>query len=175
MTVIPECGVHQDRARAGKGFTRKSAHQSPEPLFDLPPERIPHPNGNGYLPDWLVGEIHASPGPRFRTHATWTRCPRCQAIILTGLDDPVIADAATVDPSPLTALQELICALENRPTYLLVLMGATGRIVARHKWQHPAGTAGKHPVVPAHNCKHRFPGFIPPPAPERPTHDHPPF
>jgi hypothetical protein len=158
--------------RAGKNFTQKAGISVTAPLFELPPDRIPHPDG-GWLPDWLAAEIHASEGPRYRTQAIWCRCSRCEEIILAGLDDPCVAANATVDPTPLTPLQELICALEHRRTYRFHQAGTGGRIQTRDKWQPPAG--GDPPVIPAHKCGHRFPGFVIPPAPERTSNDKPPF
>jgi hypothetical protein len=164
--------THQrSRTRAGKTFTPKAGITVTAALFELPPDPIPHPDG-GWLPDWLANEIRTATGPRYRTNAAWCRCPKCEAIILAGLDDPCIAAPAKVDPTPLTPLQELVCALEHRSTYRLHLAGTSGRIQARDRWQPPAG--GDPPVVPAHLCGNRFPGFTPP-AIERTRHDKPPF
>lgn len=152
--------------------SKKTVTPAQRALFSLPPDPIPHPCG-GWLPEWLAAEIRAEHPNGFRTIAVWTRCRRCAAIILTGLDDPCVAANAAVDPTPLTPTGELVCALEHRPTYRLHLQGTGARIQARHTWQPPAG--GHPPVVPAHNCRHRFPGFILQPAPERPDHAKPPF
>lgn len=156
----------------GEALSLKKPLSVTAPLFELPPEPIPHPAG-GWLPEWLAAEIRAGHGNAYRTYAVWTRCRKCDAIILTGLDDPVIAASAAVDPTPLTPVQELICALEHRATYRLMLAGSGARIQWRDKWQPPAG--GDPPVVPAHKCAHRFPGFLVPPAIERPTDGKPPF
>lgn len=153
---------------------------TPEPaLFTLPAPPIPHPQG-GWLPSWLTEQILANPQPRFRTSAIWTRCPMCAAIILTGIDDAVIGQNASIDPTPLDPVAELVCALEHRPTYRLHLMGTTGRIQTRDQWnnRHPAGSPHKPPIVPAHRCGHQFPTFATPA--ERTHHgshrtDRPPF
>jgi hypothetical protein len=154
-----------------EGLTLKTPISVTAPLFELP---IEHPDG-GYLPEWLASEIRAEHPHAYRTNATWTRCYKCQAIILTGLDDPCIAASAIVDPTPLSPLQELICSLEHRPTYRLHLAGTTGRIQYRDKYQPPAGTPGKPPIVPSHKCTHRFPGFVIPPERTRNEDTRPPF
>jgi hypothetical protein len=175
VTDISYLETHQrSRTRAGDESTENTRISVTRPLFELPPPRIPHPE-KGWLPDWLAAEIHAAHPNSFRTLAVWTRCARCAAIILTGLDDPVVAASASVDPSPLTPTGELVCALENRKTYRLHHFGTTARIQARDKYQPPAGTKNKPPIVPAHRCDHRFPGFTIQPAPERPANDNPPF
>lgn len=161
----------------GEALSLKKPLSVTPSLFELPPDPIPHPEGEGYLPEWLAAEIRAGHGNAYRTIAVWTRCLRCAAIILTGLDDPCIAANAAVDPTPLTPVQELICTLEYRPTYRLHLQGTGARIQHRDQWngRTPAGTKGKPPVVPSHRCDHRFPGFIVPPATERQTSGKPPF
>jgi hypothetical protein len=166
----------------GKGVKSPLRNEAPEKsvtastpaLFELPPDPIEHPDG-GWLPEWLAAEIRASDGPSYRTYAAWCRCPKCAAIILTGLDDPCGAANASVDPSPLTPLQEFICSLEHRETYRIHLAGTSARIQRRDRWQPPAGTKGKPPIVPAHLCHKRFPGFIVQPAIERTTNGQPPF
>jgi hypothetical protein len=160
----------------GGGFYLKQQLSVPATLFELPPDPVPHPEG-GWLPEWLAAEIRAGHGNAYRTYAVWTRCAKCAAIILTGLDDPCVAANAAVDPTPLTPVQELICTLEYRPTYRLHLAGTGARIQHRDQWngRTPAGTKGKPPVVPSHRCEHRFPGIIDPPETERQSDGKPPF
>lgn len=144
-------------------------------LFSLPAPRVPHPAG-GWLPGWLCEELAKGHPPTMRVRATWCRCPGCGHIVLTGLDDPVMGAAATVDPTPLDPYTELACALRNIPTYRLHHHGTTARIAKRTRWDTPAGTPGTSPVVPAHQCgRTRLPGFVIPPEPERQHHDTPPF
>jgi hypothetical protein len=155
---------------------KKDGH-CPSALFDLPPEPFPHPSGEGVLPLWLAEELRAENPNRYLTKATWTRCRKCKAIVQTGLDDPVIASPAMIDPTPLTPLQDLTCALTHRTTYRLFQAGTETRISHRDQFNrhHPAGEAGQPPIVPAHRCGARFPGFTIPPQPERTHDDRPDF
>jgi hypothetical protein len=175
VTDIGEDSAYQDHVRAGRLYRKTTEKLSLNPpLFDLPPDPIPHPDG-GRIPDWIAAQIHASNGPAYRTTATWCRCPNCQEIILTGLDAHILAAAAQTDPTPLNPVQELLCALNHRATYRIHQTGTTFRIQARDKYQPPAGTPGKPPIVPAHVCYHRHPGFLTPPHTERTHHATPPF
>lgn len=155
----------------------KKANIGPPALFDVPPEQIPHPLGWGFLPEWLSEEIRADHPNRYLTKATWTRCRKCSEVVLTGLDDPVLAAPAMIDPTPLTPLQDLTCALTHRTTYRLLQAGTETRISCRDQWNrhHPAGAPGKPPIVPAHRCGARFPSFAIPPVPERTPDDRPAF
>jgi hypothetical protein len=175
VTDFRETGTNQ-RSRAHTLREKPPKKRSlPSPtLFTLPAPRHPHPDG-GLLPAWLCEELQLQHPIAFRATAVWTRCPKCQAIILTGLDDPVIGSPATVDPTPLNPVQELICALEHRPTYRLHHTGSTAHIQHRDRWQKPAGTPNAPPVVPAHRCGHRYPGLTIPAEPERQHHAQPPF
>lgn len=146
----------------------------PPALFALPAPRQPHPDG-GWLPQWLNEEIAKQHPPNQRIQATWTRCPKCAHIILTGLDDPCLGQAAAVDPTPLDPYGELACAILHVPTYRLHHYGTTARITRRTVWDKPAGAPNTSPVVPAHRCHRRFPGFTIPAEPERQNHDNPPF
>jgi hypothetical protein len=143
-------------------------------LFSLPAPRHPHPDG-GWLPQWLNEELAKQHPPTSRPAATWTRCGKCHAIILTGLDDPCLGHPAAVDPTPLNPYTELACAILRIPTYRLHHQGTTARIAARTRWDQPAGAPGTAPVVPAHRCGRRFPGFTIPPETERQEHAAPPF
>jgi hypothetical protein len=82
------------------------------------------------------------------------RCRSCQAPILIGLDAPLCALRADVDPQPLSALGEALAHLEDRRTYALCNDGPrivldyrdAGRIAHR-----PAGT-GRFDVMAEHRC-----------------------
>lgn len=178
MTDISEVRTHQrTRTRAGETFTPKIPQTVTRPLFDLPAGQIPHPSGEGVLPSWLAEELRLERPNRYLPGATWTRCGKCGEIVQTGIDDPVMGEQAMVDPTPLTPLQDLTCAMTGRTTYRLFQAGTVTRISARDQFtrHHPAGAEGQPPIVPAHRCGARFPGFTIPPEPERHDHDHPPF
>lgn len=149
--------------------TRKRAQQA----LPIP---VPHPDGNGIMPQWLVDALDQKNPPRNPRTAVWTRCRNCDEIILVGLDADILAQDATVDPTPLDAAQELICALTGRPTYTAQVRGQSVEIWYRQiSIERPPNAAGTWPVVPTHKCGARFPGFLIPPEPERNTNREPPF
>lgn len=81
-------------------------------------------------------------------------CPTCRARILAGLDDDKAALRADVDPSPVTALGEMLAQLEGRRTYALV--HNFGRLVLDYRdagriAYRPAGS-GRLDVLAEHRC-----------------------
>lgn len=143
-------------------------------LIEDPPPPIPHPDGHGYIPAWIAEQIHEDRpsnggSPLARFHA----CPNCQAIVLTGLDGHIIADMVTVDPTPLSRQGEAACILIGRETYTV------WRVINGYEITDRRGPRirqrGHAPIVPAHQCGARFPGFIAPPALPSDTDAPPPF
>lgn len=83
-----------------------------------------------------------------------TTCPSCAAKILDGLDADICAMVATTDPTPLTALGEVLALLDGRCTY--TLLRDAGRLVLDSRPDYriaamPAGT-GTFDVLPEHRC-----------------------
>lgn len=135
-----------------------------------------HPDGTGTMPQWVTDQLNDDTLSMPHRNAIFTRCPRCQDITITGLDANILAQHATADPTPLDATQELACALTNRPTYTAQLRGTTLTIWYREiHIEKPPNTPGTWPVIPAHRCGQRFPGFLIPAQPERTKDAPPPF
>ena len=106
------------------------------------------------IPEWLKRHIEATTGaPLGARKASGTRCRRCHARLLTGLDHDLCAGQALVDPFPLTPMGELLALLAGRPTYRLVPAGH-GRFELdyRDEWQIANKPPGKFDVLAAHKC-----------------------
>jgi|GEM_PF-3096392 len=120
------------------------------------------------LPAWVREQLAIAAWPISRK-AHFERCPNCNALILRGLDHDVCAINVTVDPTPITRHLEVACIIAGRPTYT--------------PWKVPGGyeltrrdpffdTDTPRPILPAHQCGARFPGFLTPRR-ERTTHGWP--
>lgn len=82
------------------------------------------------------------------------RCRRCGRRTLVGLDSEWAAVRAEVDPTPITALGEMVAQLEGRRTYALVVDG--GRYVLDYRdagriSHRPAGSK-RLDVLVEHRC-----------------------
>lgn len=126
--------------------------------------------------EWLKQLLETKTGG-FRA-AQWQRCPTCDQITLHGMDADICAGMATVDPTPLSPLQELACFIIGRDTYTLKPREKGYELSDRR----PAYLYGPRPpdhqgkiIVPAHQCGARFPGFIQRPATKETTNDQPDF
>ena len=126
--------------------------------------------------EWLKQLLEQKTGG-FRA-ARWGRCPTCNELTLHGMDADLTAGMATVDPTPLSPLQELACFITERETYSLKDRGNSYELNDRRG----AYLYGPRPpnhhnktIVPEHQCGARFPGFIPRPATKETTNAHPPF
>lgn len=130
-------------------------------LFELEPdEQRPAPTEWDIIEARLIRAGHLSPEGIGR-RAQPRRCRDCHARILTGLDDDIAALRADVEPTPVTALGEMIAHLEGRRTYALV--HNFGRLVLDYRdanriAHRPAGT-GRLDVLVEHRCasRTRFP------------------
>ncbi|HEX8627081.1 MAG TPA: hypothetical protein VF755_02790 [Catenuloplanes sp.] len=95
------------------------------------------------------------------------RCPRCPALLLTGVTEGV---PVHVDPVPVTAAGELAAVLSGRATYTL----ARGELVHRDGDRDHLGD----PVLIAHRCGHPVPPEHRKPLPAPPLvaeHTEPPY
>lgn len=119
-----------------------------------------HPDG-GQLPDWITEQLQANKTNGGSRLAKYHRCRKCKEIVLTGLTHDTCAWTATADPTPLNRKTELAAILTNRQTFQAPLDKALGGY--RLDYRYPGSTWTKHPVIPAHKCGHRFPGFLEPP------------
>jgi hypothetical protein len=117
------------------------------------------------MPDHLVrhlieiGRIDAD-GISRRAHAT--RCRKCTAVVLVGLDDDKCAAPVQVDPPPLTRIGEVTVLLAGGHTFDLTYTSRGYRIDPRRSWDikaHPAGSVEGSDVVAGHRC-----GSDPPPS-----------
>lgn len=120
------------------------------------------------LPTWLRTHLEDTTGLDYTNargrYATPTRCRHCSAPILTG-QCGVPGWPVRVDPTPLTAQQEVACLLTRRTTYTLTEQGRRIEISQpRTKWDITGHPPDRATVVPDHLCGARFPD--PPPAPK---------
>lgn len=135
---------------------KKGAHRQPA-LFNIPASPKPKTPG---MPGWLKRALETKTGGFRQAH--WNRCPNCGQIILTGLDADTCAFTINADPTPITPRQEQLCALTGRPTYYVT--AGQNRIELDRRDTYSIGRPSPHyPIVPAHKCGARFPGFLLPP------------
>lgn len=132
---------------------------------------IPHPTEPGYLPTWIADQLNGrTPNTGHRT-ARFHACHRCTAIVITGLDDHVMATTVTADPTPLDTPAIRACQLINRRLYT-AWRRTTGYELT------PYTPTAHQPTIPAHHCGARFPTFlehaIPLPT-DHPSEEPPPF
>lgn len=124
------------------------------------------------MPAWLRAALETKTGG-FRA-ARWRRCHTCHELTLTGLDNHLLAETATVDPTPITPEEEIAVILAGRTTYNLETYARTKIHLKRRDHAHGLGKPSRRPVVPEHRCGARYPGFLYPPQQKDPTHA-PPF
>lgn len=106
---------------------------------------------------WLLKHLETKTGG-FRA-AKWERCGTCEELILAGMDGDIAAPQVRVDPTPLTPLQEGLCAIAGRRTASLEIVGRS-KITIHDRDPYAIGRPFQQPVVPHHRCGARFPGFI---------------
>lgn len=132
---------------------------------------LDHPDG-GKLPDWIAVQLDENgTSKRHKRKAEFHYCQRCMAIVLTGLDDDRAAMTATVDPTPLSPAEETAVLLAGRRTYDADVSQSRTNLDPRDRMHMDR----RQPVVPAHQCGARFPGFITPPRREDPANAPIPF
>lgn len=128
------------------------------------------------MDDWLKEQLETKTGG-FRA-ARWGRCPICQELTLHGMDADLCAGMVTVDPTPLSTLQELACMIIGRPTYSIKERGTSYELNDRRDaylyGTRPPDHRGKT-IGPEHRCGARFPGFLKRPTTQETHHGHPPF
>lgn len=129
--------------------------------------RKKHPSGTGYLPAWVANQLQDNKDNRAARTARYHKCDKCKEIIITGLDADIMAFTVTVDPTPLDPHKELACIMANRYTFT-----AWPTIEGYHLEHRDMFNMSdqQHPVLPAHRCGARFPGFLEAPSEGR-THD----
>lgn len=101
-------------------------------------------------------------------HAQLGACRRCSAPVLRGLDADMCAFTAEADPTPLTAVGEVLALAASRPTY--TLHGRPPVLTVRSRHHISRYPANKNTVLPEHQCHApALPTRIIPeyPAPER--------
>ncbi|WP_404285416.1 hypothetical protein [Glutamicibacter arilaitensis] len=109
---------------------------------------------------WLIEALKTKTGG-FR-NTRWQRCPTCKQITLTGINSDNCAWTITVDPTPLTPHDELLCTLTGRDTASAIPKGTNYELHHRAKDMiqgHPPGKGLYGLVFPNHQCGARFPGF----------------
>jgi len=89
--------------------------------------------------------------------ARTTFCDGCGAVVVRGLDDARCALVATVDPTPIGAVGEVLARLAGRETYELRWVSSRYELDHRDQFQ----IAGRPPVG-VHACaEHRCAGALP--------------
>ena len=117
-----------------------------------------HKGNKTGMPDWLLKLTEAKQGG-FRK-ARYQRCPRCQEIVLHGMDADMVAGMATIDPAPITPQQEWWCAITGRPTYSLDI-DPDRRVTINDRDRWSITKPHRNPIVAGHLCGQRYPGFLP--------------
>lgn len=121
------------------------------PLFEV------HSDGGNQPTPWLVDHLRAT-GALTETglsrRARPRRCYRCRAWTVTGLDADVLALEAACDPTPLSALGEVLALATGRRTVDLV--ATRGRLELEQRWADhiaafPPGS-GHGDVLAEHRC-----------------------
>lgn len=126
-----------------------------QPTLFGPPPKTPKPKTE----KWLLELLKTKTGG-FRT-TNWKRCPTCKAITLTGINGDQCAWTITVDPTPLTPHDELLCTLTNRQTASATPNGKNYELHHRDEDMiagHPPSKGFYGLVFPEHRCGARFPG-----------------
>lgn len=128
------------------------------PLFDIPLPPIPHPTKPGNLPSWISDQLHDS-HPSDRRVARFHYCRKCGDIVITGLNDDWCAYTVTADPTPINRPTEIACIILARPTFNAWPASTSSgwELERRNPRLLPTN---RHPIVPAHICGRRFPGFL---------------
>jgi hypothetical protein len=161
-TKNEESMTYNAHARIGTGASKSVIRvTAQDPLFDLPTNPALKPAAGGPMPAWLVRLLETTTGG-FRA-SRWDRCRSCGQLIIRGLDGDVAAFEATADPTPITEGQETLCARIGRWTYALTMNSRRIELDRRDKWSIGRPSPDR-PIIPAHNCRGRFPGFLQPPA-----------
>ncbi|MHC6592409.1 hypothetical protein [Arthrobacter sp. C152] len=140
-----------------------------QPALFKAPKKAPKKPGQD---DWLKQLLETKTGG-FRA-ARWQRCPTCDQITLHGMDADIAAGMATVDPTPLSPLQELACFIVGRDTYVLKPREKGYELSDRsgaYLYGPRPPDHGSKTIVPAHQCGARFPGFIPRPNNQETTNE----
>lgn len=134
-------------------------------LFDdLPEPGTPHPTEPGDLPNWIAEQLRANKTNATARTARFRHCPKCEAIILTGLDADLLAWTVNADPTPLTEQQETAAIIVGRRTFLATKTTDGYRLDhLDHDDGLPARIGTNPDHLPEHQCGARFPGFIHPP------------
>lgn len=126
-----------------------------QPTLFGPPQKQPKPK----IEAWLLEALKTKTGG-FR-NTSWQRCPNCKKITITGINNDTCAWKVTVDPTPLTPTDELLCTLTNRDTVSAIPRGNNYELHHRAKDMitgHPPGKGTYGLVFPTHQCGARFPG-----------------
>ncbi len=110
---------------------------------------------------------------RISTTARFEPCPKCHALTIRALDNPVAGIDTRLDPTPLDLVAELQARISGRWTYDLIGIGARKEIAFRDQWRIKKRN---WPVLPRHQC----PGPVPTTAllrtrRKREVDDEPPF
>lgn len=111
------------------------------------------------VPQWLAQQLINSGHwdvNAIGRNARGRRCRDCGEWVLAGLDGDRCAEAVHVDPTPLSALGEMVALVGGLGTYALRTESPAFRIDHRHRWaiaRTPAGSPGqRYDVVAEHRC-----------------------
>lgn len=98
------------------------------------------------IPAWLQ---RTAAGDVFRA-ATLRTCPRCDTVLLVGLDDEIAALTARTEILSLNTVGEALALLSGRRTFDLISIGGRKELHRRDEWHITAER--RYPVLPEHRC-----------------------
>jgi hypothetical protein len=134
------------------------------------------------IPPWLARHLEDSGvlSPDGATRAARaSRCTRCGALTLRGLDADVGAFTAVIDIDPTTAVGEVLALATRRWTYFLLReANSSGKRIWTINRREPTRIAANRPdhIMVEHRCGQPLPKAPQPPAPKPTTlSDVPPF
>lgn len=108
------------------------------------------------IPEHVLAQIRAEARAGSRA-AHWTRCRRCAAVVLRGLDADRCALTAHTDPEPIDEIGELAAILTGRATY--DRWQTNDRIELNRRNQSNIAGERRVDVVVEHVCGQRIPGI----------------
>lgn len=121
------------------------------------------------MPDWVLKAIEVRTGmdPRQGRRLRADICPHCNARVLSGWDDDVMALHVRIQPDPIDQTGELLAVIQTRPTYDLI--SADPGLKLRPRSSSHMKRPRAHPVVTTHDCTRPIPTDPTPPGSTRPA------
>lgn len=109
------------------------------------------------IPTWLARHLEAIGAANPDGYGRTVRagiCRRCGSSVLRGLDNDRAALPATVDPTPISAIGEVVAILAGAATYDITLGSRRAELHRRNRWHIPRRD---NPVLADHHCGTTWP------------------